>query len=147
MLLPNKPSSEDMFRRAFERLKTGTTQILPTGSAVTQNNVAREAGKDPSALKKSRQPELIKEIQNWVIGHSANKPISEHERTHRQRNKARALREKINDIKLQRDILSSLLVEADAKILELTMDNLRLQALLPENNITPINSTTTIKPK
>lgn len=54
------------FRAAFERLKSGATLILPPGSLVSQNNVAKEAGKDPSALRKSRYPLLIAEIQAWV---------------------------------------------------------------------------------
>lgn len=143
MLLPEKPSSEDMFRRAFERLKSGETQILPTGSAITQNNVAREAGRDPSALKKSRQPELINEIQRWISEHAADTPPSERQRNIQQRNKTRSLREKIIEIKRQRDCLSSLLVEADAKILELTIDKLRLQALLPPSGVIPIGLQTT----
>ncbi|MFK1323994.1 hypothetical protein ACIUX8_00510 [Pseudomonas aeruginosa] len=147
MLLTNKPSSEDTFRRAFERLKSGTTQILPAGSAITQNNVAREAGKDPSALKKSRHPELIDEIQKWVIQHTADRPLSERQHNIQLRNKARSLREKMNDIKRQRDTLASLLVEADAKILELTMDNLRLQALLLPSTVTSIGLPIIEKPR
>lgn len=54
------------FRAAFERLKAGNTLILPLGSPVSQNNIAKEAGKDPSALRKSRYPVLIAEIQAWV---------------------------------------------------------------------------------
>ena len=46
------------FSAAFERLKYGNTLILPPGSPVSQNNVAREAGRDPSALRKSRYPRL-----------------------------------------------------------------------------------------
>lgn len=56
---------EDNFRRA-ERLKVGEPIILISkNSLVSQNNVVREAGCDPSALKKSRHPVLI-EIQEWA---------------------------------------------------------------------------------
>lgn len=51
------------FSASFERLKYGNTLILPPGSPVSQNNVAREAGRDPSALRKSRYPKLVADIQ------------------------------------------------------------------------------------
>ncbi len=48
----DKGSAEDRFRAAFERLKSDTPIHIARGSALTQNNIAREAGLDPSALKK-----------------------------------------------------------------------------------------------
>nr|WP_302685079.1 hypothetical protein [Pseudomonas syringae]UVN17909.1 hypothetical protein pPsy0479a_00077 [Pseudomonas syringae] len=59
-------SAEGSFRSAFERLKTDNPSILAKGTPVSQNNVAREAGLDPSALKKARFPELVSEIQQWI---------------------------------------------------------------------------------
>lgn len=61
-------TAEILFREAFERLKAGQPIILPKNSAVTQNNVAREAERDPSALKKDRYPTLVLEIQAFVQG-------------------------------------------------------------------------------
>mgnify|MGYP003629439734 FL=1 len=61
-----KKSAEQEFRDAFDRLKKGKTIRLPLGAAVTQNNVAREAGRDPSALKKDRYPLLILEVQAYI---------------------------------------------------------------------------------
>lgn len=56
-------AAEKNFRMAFERLKSGKTTRLPEGAQISQNNVAREAGYDPSALKKARFPTLVYEIQ------------------------------------------------------------------------------------
>jgi hypothetical protein len=57
--------SEAIYWAAFERLKSNKPIRLPSGTVVSQNNVAREAGKDPSALKKSRYAALISDIQTW----------------------------------------------------------------------------------
>ena len=59
-------SAEIKYREAFERLKKGKPDRLKKGTKVSQNNVAKEAGSDPSALKKQRFPELVREIQTWV---------------------------------------------------------------------------------
>lgn len=59
-------SAEASFRAAFLRLSGGCPQRVPIGTPVTQNNVAREAGRDPSAFKKKRYPELIREVQEFV---------------------------------------------------------------------------------
>lgn len=61
------------FSAAFERLKSGNALILPPGSSVSQNNVAKEAGKDPSALRKSRYPKLIADIQAWIASDASTK--------------------------------------------------------------------------
>ena len=58
--------AEDVYRAAFIRLTIGEPKVLAKGSVVSQNNVAREAGKDPSSLKKHRFPALIAEIKHWT---------------------------------------------------------------------------------
>jgi len=130
--------AEKAFREAFERLKLGKPERLPVGTSLSQNNVAREAGSDPSALKKSRYPSLINEIQLWINEHNTTPPTSARKKALALRKRNRSLKEIINDLKLQRDIAASLLVEADAKILELTMENIRLQAMLHSTNVNPI---------
>lgn len=122
--------AERAFREAFYRLKSDRTQILPPGAIVSQNNVAREAGTDPSALRKSRYPELINEIQNWVQESTQVAAVSQRKQNSIKRKKNRSLKEKITDLKLQRDFATSLLVEADAKILELSLENERLRAVV-----------------
>lgn len=114
--------AEDRFRAAFERLIKRESLIVPAGTVITQNNVAREAGLDPSALKKSRFPALVLEIQNWTESFSPYINASKHKKLGSHREKNRSLRDQIRDIKTQRDSLLSLLLEADAKILELSTE-------------------------
>ena len=133
--------AEERFRDALERLKQGKPVLLAKGTCVSQNNVAKEAGCDPSALRKSRYPSLIAEIQQWLQEHSATKPESVRQKTLAHRRRNRSLREKIKELKVQRDHAISLLVEADARILDLAMENARLIALQPKSNVTPIPKT------
>ena len=64
--LTKRMSAVEQYNAAFERLKHNRPERLPKGALVSQNNVAKEAGSDPSALKKSRFPLLIAEIQKYV---------------------------------------------------------------------------------
>lgn len=121
-------AAEKSFRSAFERLIRGQPQILPRGVKVSQNNVAREAGCDPSALRKARYPSLIRDIQVWKKEHESDIVPSRHKAALSRRKRNRSLRKKIRDLKAQRDLIASLLIEADAKILDLTMENARLHA-------------------
>lgn len=133
-----KGSAESAFREAFDRLKRGKPDRLPKGTSISQNNVAKEAGCDPSALRKARYPSLIAEIQRWITEHAPDAPQSPRQTILAQRGRNRSLREKIEALKAERDHALSLLVEADAKILDLTMENIRLQSHLPPSNVTPI---------
>jgi hypothetical protein len=130
--------AEIAFRVAFERLKLNKPNILPKGTLVTQNNVAREAGVDTSALKKARFPQLVAEIQLWVESNAQLTPSSPRQALIAQRKRSRDLRERLDEMKAQRDYALGLLVEADALILELTRENAQLQALAPPTNITSI---------
>jgi rRNA maturation endonuclease Nob1 len=126
--------AEQAFREAFERLKTETTVVLPKGSTVSQNNVAKEAGLDPTALKKARFPSLVAEIQHWISQRSAPTALSERQSMRRERKKNRTYKEQLNDVTKQRDAVASRLVEADAKILELTLELNSLRSTeLPPN--------------
>lgn len=133
-------SAEQAFREAFIRLKSGKPERLPKDSHVSQNNVAKEAGRDPSALRKIRYPELISEIQYWIKENSARTPSSMRQTILAKRTQNRSLKEKLKELKIQRDQAVSLLVEADAKILDLTHAITKLQALQPSSSITPIRS-------
>jgi hypothetical protein len=114
------PGAEQRFRDAFDRLKLGVPQVLPKGSPVSQNNVAKEAGCDPSALRKARFPLLVIAIQEWVESHKSEQPPSERKRLLKQRRKNRDTREVIADLKNQRDMAVGLLADADLRIVELT---------------------------
>lgn len=111
-------SAEQRFRAAFERLKLGVPQVLPKGTHVSQNSVAKEAGCDPSALKKARFPLLVLDIQDWVEAHKNHEP-SGRQLAAVQRQKRRKDRDLIADLKAQRDRAVGLLVDADMRIVEL----------------------------
>jgi hypothetical protein len=128
--------AEQAFRDSFERLKLGKPQRMPKGTPVSQNNVAKEAGCDTSALRKTRYPSLIAEIQKWVEEQTVNPAPSPRQKLLAQRSRNRSLQERIAELKAQRDHVLSLLVEADAKILELATENARLAALQPRSTVT-----------
>lgn len=133
--LPARRSAADQYRDAFERLKLNRPQLLPKGTPVTQNNVAKEAGSDPSALKKSRFPSLIAEIKTYVEQHAKERPPSLNQVNLLARQKSRALRDRIEQVARQRDQLASLLSEADAKFIELYDRIAELERQLPASNI------------
>lgn len=137
---PTRKSAETAFREAFERLKCGKPEVLPNGTRVSQNNVAKEAGVDPSALRKSRFPSLIAEIQRYLSEHKENAPPSARQTMLAHRSRNRNLRERIDEIAIQRDHLASLLNEANAKIVAQARKIAELEAKLPPPNITPIIS-------
>lgn len=130
--------AEKAFTEAFERLKDGRPERLPKDTPVSQNNVAKEAGCDPSALRKARYPRLIEDIQLWVSNRASRAAPSPRQMTLAKRRDRRSLTEKMKDLKTERDNALSLLLEADAKILELTLDNDRLQALMSSSNVVPM---------
>ena len=138
--LPTRRSAADQYRDAFERLKLNRPQLLPKGTPVTQNNVAKEAGNDPSALKKSRFPSLIAEIKTYVEQHAEERPPSLNKVNLLARQKSRALRDRIEQVARQRDQLASLLSEADAKILELYGRIAELERQLPASNIISLDT-------
>ncbi|HAT4986200.1 TPA: hypothetical protein I9786_004663 [Serratia marcescens] len=129
----------EQYRAAFERLKNNKPERLPKGTPVSQNNVAKEAGRDPSALKKTRFPLLIAEIQTYVASYAEDRPLSVRQVSLLARQKNRGLRERIGEIEQQRDHLASLLSEADATILELYDRITELERQLPGSNVLPID--------
>ena len=133
--LPTRRSAADQYRDAFERLKLNRPQLLPKGTPVTQNNVAKEAGSDPSALKKSRFPSLIAEIKTYVEQNAEERPPSLNQVNLLARQKSRALRDRIEQVARQRDQLASLLSEADTKIIELYDRIAELERQMPASNI------------
>jgi hypothetical protein len=130
-----RSSAETVYRAAFERLKQDQPQRLPKGTAVSQNNVAKEAGCDPSALKKSRFPSLIADIQRHVTQHAGEGLLSPRQTLQAQRKRNRNLRDRLEEITQQRDELGSLLNEANTKILELTDRVAELETRVPAPNV------------
>lgn len=142
-------SAEANFRAAFERLKTGMPKVLPSGTLVSQNNVAKEAGCDPSALRKARFPGLVEDIQAYLATTEQERPSSERQRLLKARQVSRSKTETIAGLKTQRDDATSRLVEADELIGTLTRRvrelEARLEDLQPGARIMPM--TPSAKPK
>jgi len=127
-------SAEARFRAAFDRLKANTPERVRKNCIVSQNNVAREAGLDPSALRKSRFPTLVAQIQSYV-SENAKVVRLELENSNERRTRNRNLRERLLHSQLQRDKLANLLNSANKKILELTARVAELEAKLPASNV------------
>lgn len=131
--------AERQFREAFERLKRNKPQLLPKGAPVSQNNVAKEAGVTPSALRRSRFPALVAEIQRWIEGEgNGGAKESPRQKSLAQRTRNRDLRERIAEAEKRTDLATAKLTLAEARIIELTIENRRLEALLPKPNITQL---------
>lgn len=129
-------NAETRFRQAFERLKGGTTTVLTTGAPVTQNNVAREAGCDPSALKKARFPALIREIQSYLELRKIDTHVAA-QKASKQKAVKRSLEKRLDDALRQRDQAQSILANANLRIVELTDAVLSLQRRLDETQSPP----------
>ena len=134
------PSAEQQFRDAFERLKARKPLRLSASSPVTQNNVAKEAGKDPSALRKSRYPLLIADIQRHVMERTTDIPLTPHQKIQAQRRKNRSMKEQLEAVKAERDLVMSQLLDAQAKILELAARVTDLEHKQPPSNVRPMHS-------
>jgi hypothetical protein len=102
---------EANFREAFEGLKIGRPKVLPAGAQVSQNNVAKEAGCDPSALRKFRYPDLVTDIQSYVAEHREERPDSERQKHLKQHKRNRTACETIADTKKQRGAMAGLRVK------------------------------------
>lgn len=114
-------NAEKLFWDAFERLKNDRPIRLPRGTPVSQNNVAKEAGRDPSALRKSRYPRLIRAIQKWIEenGNAPRARASSASLIRGARDKNRQLQARIVELTNQRDKAMARLVIAEASILDL----------------------------
>jgi|SRR5579863_3574005 len=131
--------AEKRFREAFDRLKCGRPIHLPKGTRVTQNNVAKEAGVDPSALRPKRYPRLVAEIQEWIEANRDNSSAkSPRQIALARRSRNRDLKEQNAALRAQRDDALSRLVDAEATILEVVAENQRLRAQQPQTNVTPL---------
>ena len=133
---PRKLSKAEIkFREAFERLKVGKPNILPKGTMLSQNNVAKETGVDPSALRRTRFPELVAEIQAWIEENKEDLvQKTPRQMVLAQRSRNRDLNEQIKALKEQRDNALSTLIDAQRSIVELTLENEKLKARVPAIN-------------
>lgn len=125
-------AAESKFREAFSRLKNEAPERLPKGTSVSQNNVAKEAGCDPSALRKSRFPGLVADIQSYIAEKAVGQKPSDRQRLLKDRQKSRSAVEINRDLKAQRDATASLLLDANSQISVLTKRIRDLEARLAE---------------
>ncbi|KAK44905.1 hypothetical protein BG58_22285 [Caballeronia jiangsuensis] len=121
-------TAEEMYRAAFERLKEGKTIVLPRGTPVTQNNVAREADRKPDAFKLARYPRLIREIKAYI-------EFTSHQNQHREKRQAgrherQDHKAQVAKYKKQRDAAQSKLASAHLSILNLLQENAELKRKL-----------------
>lgn len=129
---PSEPqSAESRFRQAFERLKNGRPKVLPKGTPVSQNNVAQEAGRDSTALKKRRFPKLVAEIQDYLREQEEGEASATADKVDQKRAK-RTAEERMEDAIRQRDQAQSILASANVRIVELTEQVRSLQRQLDE---------------
>ncbi|CAE6796783.1 hypothetical protein R75461_04989 [Paraburkholderia nemoris] len=112
-------NAESEFKAAFLRLKKNDPTRVPKGTSVSQNNVAREAGRDPSALRKSRYPSLIREIQDFVSRGPLPQHPSPRQSALASRRRSKGLKKRVAEMKSDRDLALSQLTCANARILEL----------------------------
>jgi Mg2+/citrate symporter len=124
-------TAEERFRAAFERLKIDAPTLLPKGTPVSQNNVAKEAGADPSALRKARYPSLIRDIQSWVEVATLLQTKSK-KRQARQKQNKESMTERLQTLTRQRDESQSEALSLHRLVLELSVMNARLQSKLDE---------------
>jgi hypothetical protein len=124
-------TAEQRFRSAFERLKTNRPEVLPRGTQVSQNNVAKEAGTDPTALRKARYPALIREIQAWIEISDKEKAVR-HERQHQRKRAKDEMAATAKRLQAQRDHAQAELISAQRLLLELLEENARLRARLDD---------------
>lgn len=130
----NLQDAETRFRQAFERLKAGTPVVLPPGTPVSQNNVAREAARDPTALKKHRFPVLVAAIQTYCDIQNQDQQVAARKAT--RRNAARrSLKEQLHDANNQRDAAQSRLTTANLRIVELSAELAELKRELGDGSI------------
>lgn len=113
--------AEKRFKEAFDRLKANKPKVLKVGTPVTQNNVAREAGVDPSALKKSRHPSLVLEIQDYIANLEIDLDTEDKKKKVRTK---RPIKDRLKDCQKQRDKLASI-CEAQANLIEQLREELR----------------------
>lgn len=128
----SKNTANERFREAFERLKNGRPERLAKGTPVSQNNVAKEADCDPTALRKARFPSLVAEIQHYVESHKEVLPTSKRQKLLKRRRRNRDTKEMIFDLEQQRDVSAGLLADANMLIVDLTEELADLRSRLNE---------------
>lgn len=120
-----KESAEVEYRKAFNRIIEGKAVRVGKTASPTLANIAREAGKDPSALKKSRYPGFIGEVEafNQVsssVKDETDRSLTAQLKSARQENKR--LREEYELLSIERDLSHSRVLNLQQAIVELSFE-------------------------
>ncbi|KIY40750.1 hypothetical protein TZ03_11455 [Pseudomonas sp. 10-1B] len=118
-----KDNAEFEYRKAFRRIVEG--KALRVGKMAPPNlaNIAREAGKDPSALKKSRYPIFISEVESFnnnvnSAGERIDRSLSTQLKAARSENKK--LRESYEQLTIERDESHSRVLNLQLALVEMS---------------------------
>ncbi|MES3708620.1 hypothetical protein QC590_10290 [Pseudomonas putida] len=130
-----KHDAEAEYRKAFARIVEGKATRIDKKSPPTLANIAREAGKDPSALKKSRYPEFVAEVNfhNESVGSilkQRDRSLSVQLASARSENKS--LRERYANLIAERDAAQSKVLNLQQVLVE---KSLQLQGLEGPSNV------------
>lgn len=120
-----KESAEVEYRKAFKRIIEGKAVRVDKTASPTLANIAREAGKDPSALKKSRYPGFIGEVESFneiasSVREEADRSLTAQLKSARQENKR--LREDYELLIVERDQSHSRVLNLQQAIVELSFE-------------------------
>jgi hypothetical protein len=126
--MPRPQTAEAELRAAFERLKNDSPKELPKGSRVTLTNVAAEAKKPPSSLRKDRYPRLYKEITAYAERPSVSPQKTKSKKTRTSPTKL------VTRLKRDCSELQSIVAAQSARIDELEREN----AWLKEGKVTSL---------
>ena len=134
--------AESRFRAALSRIVAGSTERIEEGSQITQNNVAREAGVYPSALRSSRYPQLVRDIQQAAVSQNDARKHSSSPLARPHGKERRSEKQRYLDMKNQRDQAAAQLVSADTEVLRLMLRvrdlERRIEELSPSPTSPPI---------
>ncbi len=111
-------SREADLRAGFERMKSGDVLRVPKGTPVSQNNIARETGMEPSAFKKSRYPLLVDEVQQYIA--QLGLGVTDRPTKPKPLPSRPCADEQVQSANAERDFVMSKLMLAQVKIIELT---------------------------
>lgn len=86
-------------------MKKGRPLNLPSDTPVSLSNVAKEAGKTPSALRSDRYPELLQRIKAYMASEREKSKLGQSASV---KSRNRTARQRLADCKKQRDRLLSI---------------------------------------
>lgn len=122
-----------MSTKAGEEYLAAFRRLVARGTRVSQNAVAKEAGRDPSAFKLSSYPEEIAIVKAYI---KANYQATSSSITHRlkaSREETKKAKNSNDSIVQQRDTALIMLSQAHVTILDLKNENTKLKKLMNHN--------------